>query len=478
MNDILKINCPKCGKEFDAGTAFNTHVDNAKKEQEENIKIEAEKKYKTKLESKDKEIVKAKLDAEKKATIEADKKVKSQLELKDKEIAKANLEKDKEIAKAKLDAEKKATIEADKKVKSQLESKDKEIVKAKLDAEKKATIEADKKVKSQLELKDKEIAKANLEKDKEIAKVKIEVEKKIKNSVSIEFQEAIEKKDNEIESIKTAKKITDDRFAEKIEEIKKMKAQGSMELQGEVQEVRLQDYLEKMFLEDDFEDIGKGVKGGDCIQTINHKDKKNIAKIYFESKDTKIFNEKWPNKLLKDMEDKGILNGIIVCSESCMPADFNKKKSYVERQGKLITIIPMNYPIIHAVVNGIRSILILKTRENKDHEIPAVMKKCWEILSSPKFIVPVKNMMSEITNMKGQLEKDKTSFMLSYSKKEKNINNIKDSLTEMILPLMNLDKNVFPEDILIPQEDIKKLKKEEKDISEENLKPWMNKSDK
>ena len=347
-----------------------------------------------------------------------------------------------------------------------------------MDAEKKATIEADKKVKSQLESKDKEIAKANLEKDKEIAKVKIEVEKKIKNSVSIEFQEAMEKKDNEIESIKTAKKITDDRFAEKIEEIKKMKAQGSMELQGEVQEVRLQDYLEKMFLEDDFEDIGKGVKGGDCIQTINHKDKRNIAKIYFESKDTKIFNEKWPNKLLKDMEEKGILNGIIVCSESCMPADFNKKKSYVERQGKLITIIPMNYPIIHAVVNGIRSILILKTRENKDHEIPAVMKKCWEILSSPKFIVPVKNMMSEITNMKGQLEKDKTSFMLSYSKKEKNINNIKDSLTEMILPLMNLDKDVFPEDILIPQEDIKKLKKEEQKISEENLKPWMNKSDK
>ena len=455
MNNVLKINCPECGKEIDAGTAFNTHVDNAKKEQEENIKTEAEKKYKTKLESKDKEIVKAKLDAEKKATIEANKKVKSQLE-----------SKDKEIVKAKLDAEKKATIEANKKVKSQLESKDKEIVKAKLDAEKKATIEANKKVKSQLELKDKEIEKA-----------KIDVEKKIKNSNAIKLQEALEKKDNEIESIKIAKKITDDRMVEKIEEIKKMKAQGSMELQGEVQEVRLQDYLEKMFLEDDFEDIGKGVKGGDCIQTINHKNKKNIAKIYFESKDTKIFNEKWTNKLLKDMEEKGILNGIIVCSESCMPADFNKKKSYVERQGKLITIIPMNYPIIHAVVNGIRSILILKTRENKDHEIPAVMKKCWEILSSPKFIVPVKNMMSEITNMKGQLEKDKTSFMLSYSKKEKNINNIKDSLTEMILPLMNLDKDVFPEDILIAQEDIKKLKKEEKNTPEENLKPWMNKSD-
>ena len=34
--------------------------------------------------------------------------------------------------------------------------------------------------------------------------------------------------------------------------------QGSMELQGEVQEERLQDYLEKMFPEDDIIDVSKG----------------------------------------------------------------------------------------------------------------------------------------------------------------------------------------------------------------------------
>jgi hypothetical protein len=247
--------------------------------------------------------------------------------------------------------------------------------------------------------------------------------------------------------------------------------QGSVELQGEVQEERLQDYLEKIFPDDDIEEVSKGVKGGDCIQTINYKDKLNIAKIYFESKDTKIFNEQWAKKLLKDMKAKGILNGIIVCSLSCLPADFNKQKSYVERHGNLITIIPMDYSIIHAVVNRVRSILILKTRENKDHEIPAVMKKCWEFLSSPKFVVPVRDMMSEITNMKEQLDKDKTSFLLSFSKKEKSIVNIKDSLTDMILPLMNLDKNVFPENILIPQENIKKLKGELKKTFETETKP-------
>ena len=41
MSEILKINCPECGKEFDAGTAFNAHLDNAKKEQEKKANIPA-----------------------------------------------------------------------------------------------------------------------------------------------------------------------------------------------------------------------------------------------------------------------------------------------------------------------------------------------------------------------------------------------------------------------------------------------------
>ena len=401
MSEILKIECPKCGKKFDAGSAFNAHMKSTKKQQEEIIKKESEKKFKSKLEAKDKEIDKTRKEEAKKAKTEAENKFKSQLDSKDKEIDKA----------------------------------------------------------------------------------KKEAEKKIKNSVSIEFQTKIQKKDDEIEKNKKAREILETRLAKKNEEINKkteeinrMVKQGSVELQGEVQEERLQDYLEKIFPDDDIEEVSKGVKGGDCIQTINYKDKLNIAKIYFESKDTKIFNEQWAKKLLKDMKAKGIANGIIVCSPSCMPTDFNKQKSYVERHGNVITVIPMFKPIIHAVVNRVRSILILKTRENKDHEIPAVMKKCWEFLSSPKFILPVRDMMSEITNMKEQLDKDKTSFLLSFSKKEKSIVNIKDSLTDMILPLMNLDKNVFPENILIPQENIKKLKGELKKTFETEtkpLKPWM-----
>ena len=119
-------------------------------------------------------------------------------------------------------------------------------------------------------------------------------------------------------------------------------------------------------------------------------------------------------------------------------------------------------PIIHAVVNRIRSILILKAREEKDHEIPEIMKKCWDNLNSPNFTLPIRHMASEIKTMSDQLDKEETSFQLSMSKKRKTITNIKENLTDMVSSfLINVDSNIFPEDILIPQEKVKKLTKSE-----------------
>ena len=127
--------------------------------------------------------------------------------------------------------------------------------------------------------------------------------------------------------------------------------------------------------------------------------------------------------------------------------NFNKHKSYVERHGNVITIIPMYKPIIHAVVNRIRSILILKAREEKDHEIPEIMKKCWDNLNSPNFTLPIRHMASEIKTMSDQLDKEETSFQLSMSKKRKTITNIKENLTDMVSSfLINVDSNIFPED--------------------------------
>jgi len=397
MNNNLKITCPKCKATFDAGDAFNAHFENAK--------IENEKKLK---------------DATKKAEQEAENKFKLQFEKQQEEIEK--------IKKAES---KKANEEAEKKYKSQLENKDKQLAEAQKNLEQKLKEEAEKK----LELAKKEA----LKKAEEIAEKK--------------FQAVIDKQKDELEKSKKSEEILKKRVDERTQEISQIMQNRKVELQGEIQEERLQDFLRRKFPEDTIEEIKKGAKGGDCILSINYKNKKAIAKIYFESKDTKNFNEAWVDKLLSDMKDKGIANGIIVVSKSALPTDFDETSSFVQRHSNSIKIIPMELDIIHAVVDGIRSILILKSRENNDHEIPDLMKKCWINLNSPNFILPIKTMVAQIRIMENLFKKEKDSFERTSAIKDRTIKEIQANLVAMVTSFNRNVGDIFPQDLLEHKDD-------------------------
>ena len=397
MNNNLKITCPKCKATFDAGDAFNAHFENAK--------IENEKKLK---------------DATKKAEQEAENKFKLQFEKQQEEIEK--------IKKAES---KKANEEAEKKYKSQLENKDKQLAQIQKNLEQKLKEETEKK----LELAKKEA----LKKAEEIAEKK--------------FQAVIDKQKEELEKSKKSEEILKKRVDERTQEISQIMQNRKVELQGEIQEERLQDFLRRKFPEDTIEEIKKGAKGGDCILSINYKNKKSIAKIYFESKDTKNFNEAWVDKLLSDMKDKGIANGIIVVSKSALPTDFDETSSFVQRHSNSIKIIPMELDIIHAVVDGIRSILILKSRENNDHEIPNLMKKCWINLNSPNFILPIKTMVAQIRIMENLFKKEKDSFERTSAIKDRTIKEIQANLVAMVTSFNRNVGDIFPQDLLEHKDD-------------------------
>ena len=397
MNNNLKITCPKCKATFDAGDAFNAHFENAQ--------IENEKKLK---------------DATKKAEQEAENKFKLQFEKQQEEIEK--------IKKAES---KKANEEAEKKYKSQLENKDKQLAEAQKNLEQKLKEEAEKK----LELAKKEA----LKKAEEIAEKK--------------FQAVIDKQKEELEKSKKSEEILKKRVDERTQEISQIMQNRKVELQGEIQEERLQDFLRRKFPEDTIEEIKNGANGGDCILSIKYKNKTAIAKIYFESKDTKNFNEAWVDKLLSDMKDKGIANGIIVVSKSALPSDFDETSSFVQRHSNSIKIIPMELDIIHAVVDGIRSILILKSRENNDHEIPDLMKKCWINLNSPNFILPIKTMVAQMRIMENLFKKEKDSFERTSAIKDRTIKEIQTNLVAMVTSFNRNVGDIFPQDLLEHKDD-------------------------
>ncbi len=117
------------------------------------------------------------------------------------------------------------------------------------------------------------------------------------------------------------------------DEMKRKAEQGSMQLQGEVQELALEEMLRIAFPFDMVQEVGKGIRGADCIQTVRNNFGQECGKIIYESKRTKHFEKSWIEKLKADMratsadvavlvtqacpdqmEVFGLLDGVWICS--------------------------------------------------------------------------------------------------------------------------------------------------------------------
>ncbi len=65
--------------------------------------------------------------------------------------------------------------------------------------------------------------------------------------------------------------------------------QGSNQISGEVQELAIESFLRDQFPLDDIQEIRKGARVADCIQVINSRTHQKCGLIYYESKNTKEF---------------------------------------------------------------------------------------------------------------------------------------------------------------------------------------------
>ena len=96
------------------------------------------------------------------------------------------------------------------------------------------------------------------------------------------------------------------------DEMKRKAEQGSMQLQGEVQETALEEILRNNFPFDVITEVGKGVRGADCIQLVSNNFGQECGKIIYESKRTENFGADWIEKFKKDMRSTGADIAVLV----------------------------------------------------------------------------------------------------------------------------------------------------------------------
>ncbi len=261
-----------------------------------------------------------------------------------------------------------------------------------------------------------EIEKLKREKAELKEAAEAEAQKKL-NEVLLAEKEKIKKSEeerNELRIKELQKQLEDQKKL--TEEMKRKQEQGSMQLQGEVQELAIEEWLSAHFPLDTIEEIKKGARGGDCIQTVNTRSRQNCGTIYYESKRTKDFQPTWIEKFKSDIRDKSADIGVLVTD--VLSPD-------MERMGFKEGIWICTYEEFKGLCGVLRESIIqislaIGSQENKGDK----MHMIYDYLTSPTFRMQVEAIVEGFSQMKEDLESEKRSMQRIWKQREKQIEKV------------------------------------------------------
>jgi hypothetical protein len=200
------------------------------------------------------------------------------------------------------------------------------------------------------------------------------------------------------------------------EEMKRRAEQGSMQLQGEAQELLLEEMLTEHFPFDKISEVGKGVEGADCIQTVRNTLGTECGRIIFESKRTKTFNNAWIDKLKSDLRSQQADVAILVTQ--VFPKDMS---CFGEKDGVWIC----TFSEVLALTTALRHTIIRvadtrKSEENKGEK----MNMLYNFLTGNEFRQQIETIVEGFLSMKNSITKERVQMEKLWKEREKHLEKV------------------------------------------------------
>jgi hypothetical protein len=200
------------------------------------------------------------------------------------------------------------------------------------------------------------------------------------------------------------------------DEMKRRAEQGSMQRQGEVQELLLEEILKESFPFDLIEEVGKGVEGADCIQVVRNSIGKECGKIIYESKRTKTWNNNWLEKLKTDKRNRGADVAILVTQ--VFPKDMER---FGEKEGIWLCNFTEVNSVAHLIRSGIIQVYeIQKSGENKGDK----MQLLYNYLTGNEFRGQVEAIVEGFMSMKQSIMKERIQMEKMWKEREKQLEKV------------------------------------------------------
>ena len=261
------------------------------------------------------------------------------------------------------------------------------------------------------------------EKDELFDKIRLEAQKKLNSQIESERKKIYKfaQDQNELKLKEKEKQLED--LHQKLEEARRKAEQGSQQSQGEVQELAIEEWLSTHFPFDTIEEIKKGIKGADCIQTVNTREIQNCGTIYYESKRTKEFQRSWIEKFKADIREKGADLGILVTE--ILPKE-------MERMGLVDGVWICTYEEFKALSFVLREHIVklshsLQSQENKSDK----MSILYGYLTSTEFRMQIEAIVEGFTQMQRDLDTEKRAMGRIWKQREKQISKVLDNTVGM-----------------------------------------------
>jgi len=200
------------------------------------------------------------------------------------------------------------------------------------------------------------------------------------------------------------------------EEMKRRAEQSSMQRQGEVQELLLEQILKENFPFDMIEEVGKGVEGADCIQVVRNHAGKECGKIIYESKRTKTWNNAWVEKLKNDKRNRGVDVAILVTQ--ALPKDMER---FGERDGIWICTFNEVGSVAYLLRKGIIQIQeVQKSQENKGDK----MQMLYDYLTGIEFRGQIEAIAEGFMTIKNGISRERMQMEKIWKEREKQLEKV------------------------------------------------------
>jgi hypothetical protein len=203
---------------------------------------------------------------------------------------------------------------------------------------------------------------------------------------------------------------------QKIEELKQRAEQGSQQLQGEVQELELEQTLRAKFPHDTIEPVPKGEFGGDTLHRVGSPSGLMSGTILWETKRTKNWSNGWLVKLRDDQRTAKADLSVLV--SHTLPEGI---ETFDVIDGVWIThprcVLPVATILRHLLLQVSSTRIIAEGQQTKAEMI-------YEYLTGPRFRQRVEAIVEAFSCMQDDLDRERKAIMKQWAKRQEQIERV------------------------------------------------------